>query len=450
MKLLIEKIEVSQEFYPRQKPDDEVIARYRAAIDLLPPIDVAQVNGSILLVDGYQRILAHKLEQRTEIEANIRTDLDSADAVLMEAIRANNKHGSQLSLKDKQRLARQLFGKYTIEQIAVELSVSDQSVRNWVKDLQELEEFRQHLSAFSLYIYGKTFDDIATALNTSPQTVSGWIKNFGENCLKKPKNWNFEAVLNDADPDEMTERKQQLIEEYLGSHLLDSFQPPPSLQEGDIWIFNSVDKHYGADDYPGRIPGQIIENLLWLYTKPFSDVYDPFAGSGTTIDVCRAMFRRYWSSDIEPFDATKGIRRHDILTEKPDFFPQRTKMDLVFLDPPYGQQKQGEYSAHATNLANLPASEFIPALVTVADHCLDILKPNGILAVLLGQTLDSGVVTDHPWEFSMAMAGHAKKIDRIVVPYTSNQLAGYHITGAREGKYLLKRYRDLLIYQKEA
>jgi hypothetical protein len=33
-----------------------------------------------------------------------------------------------------------------------------------------------------------------------------------------------------------------------------------------------------------------LDNLLYLYTKPFDVVVDPFAGGGSTIDVCRKRF----------------------------------------------------------------------------------------------------------------------------------------------------------------
>jgi hypothetical protein len=36
-----------------------------------------------------------------------------------------------------------------------------------------------------------------------------------------------------------------------------------------------------------------LDNLLYLYTKPFDIVVDPFAGGGSTIDLCKKRFRRY-------------------------------------------------------------------------------------------------------------------------------------------------------------
>ena len=41
------------------------------------------------------------------------------------------------------------------------------------------------------------------------------------------------------------------------------------------------------------MPPQVVENLLWVYTEPGDIVVDPFAGSGTTIDIAKAMGAAY-------------------------------------------------------------------------------------------------------------------------------------------------------------
>lgn len=61
-------------------------------------------------------------------------------------------------------------------------------------------------------------------------------------------------------------------------------QPPESRQHFDIWTFQAA---AGESSYFGRMPPQVVENLLWLYTEPGGIVVDPFAGGGTTIDVAK-------------------------------------------------------------------------------------------------------------------------------------------------------------------
>lgn len=42
----------------------------------------------------------------------------------------------------------------------------------------------------------------------------------------------------------------------------------PEPQIGDSWRFTGCDDRYGLPGFPGRIPGQIVENLLHFYTEP--------------------------------------------------------------------------------------------------------------------------------------------------------------------------------------
>ena len=57
-----------------------------------------------------------------------------------------------------------------------------------------------------------------------------------------------------------------------------------------------------------------VDNLLYLYTKPFDVVLDPFAGGGSTIDICKKRFRRYFVSDRKPIvEREKEIRQHDLI-----------------------------------------------------------------------------------------------------------------------------------------
>ena len=43
----------------------------------------------------------------------------------------------------------------------------------------------------------------------------------------------------------------------------------------NIWNFAKITNE---TQHPGNIPKEIIENLLYYYTKPFDVVYDPMAG----------------------------------------------------------------------------------------------------------------------------------------------------------------------------
>ena len=58
-----------------------------------------------------------------------------------------------------------------------------------------------------------------------------------------------------------------------------------------------------APEHFGNSEPTLLDNLLYFFTQPFDVVVDPFAGGGSTIDVCKKRFRRYWVSDRKPIAA---------------------------------------------------------------------------------------------------------------------------------------------------
>ncbi|MEW6048347.1 MAG: ParB N-terminal domain-containing protein, partial [Bacillota bacterium] len=139
------------------------IAQQRLAVDRLPPIHVVLTpSGKYLLVDGNHRLAAHQLEGRTSIKAVIRTDLLTRRDVLLEALRLNATHGTQLSGKDKERLARRLFGEYSVEEMADLLSVSPRTVREWT---------RQERQVASRFLWSQS--------ETSRSMVRSWFRGEG-------------------------------------------------------------------------------------------------------------------------------------------------------------------------------------------------------------------------------------------------------------------------------
>jgi ParB/RepB/Spo0J family partition protein len=113
----------------------------------------------------------------------------------------------------------------------------------------------------------------------------------------------------------------------------------------DHWYWNDLDYRFG-DDWPGRIPAQLIAHTLFYFTKQGQLVLDPMAGGGVVPDVCLAFHRRCWSFDlmdrketrpeIEVFQwQTKQIKWPLNNNEKPD---------LIFIDPPYFKKKEKAYA----------------------------------------------------------------------------------------------------------
>lgn len=68
--------------------------------------------------------------------------------------------------------------------------------------------------------------------------------------------------------------------------------PPSSLQFFNIWEFGQADNSYGDKEFPGRMPGQVVENLLWYYTKPLDLVIDPMAGFNSKLPIALMCLNR--------------------------------------------------------------------------------------------------------------------------------------------------------------
>jgi len=401
IKVKVDEVRFLEDLYPRDSWDNDTVNAYRQAIGHLPPI---LITPGKILIDGFHRLMAYKLENIPEIEAEV-MDIPE-DRIFLEAVRRNAAHGKQLTPSEKQKIARKLFQDgVDPKEIQDLLSISRRTFDRYVEDLRKELAEEQKRQALEMYLACHTQEEIAETLKVDRTTVTKW--------------------LTDVKNGQMTE-----------NHL------PESLQLFNLWRFNDCDSRYGMD-YPGRIPGQILENLLYYYTEPFDIVVDPMAGGGTTIDVCKAMLRRYRAYDIDP--VRPDIKRWDITQGFPD---ECKSCDFIFLDPPYWKQKQEEYSTHKTNLAALTLDEFYKAMDGILASARSVLKKNGHIALLIGPTQERGVIYDHAFQLYKQLEGRFQFINRIIVPYTTQQAKGFHIADAKEKKYMLKLYRDLLVFRK--
>lgn len=72
------------------------------------------------------------------------------------------------------------------------------------------------------------------------------------------------------------------------------------------------DKILEKSDHPWKKPRSLMERLVAMYTKPGAVVFDPFAGSGSTLLACKALGRTGIGCEIDPKyykDALKELSR---------------------------------------------------------------------------------------------------------------------------------------------
>jgi DNA modification methylase len=140
------------------------------------------------------------------------------------------------------------------------------------------------------------------------------------------------------------------------------------LRTWDLWNWNDCDKRFG-DDWPGRIPAQMIAHILYYFSDQGDLIIDPMAGGGVVADTCLAFNRKCWSFDM----ADRPDTRPEIEPYFWDFsdlkwpVAGRTKPDLIIFDPPYFKKQASNYDQDAiSGLAREEYLEFLENLFALA------------------------------------------------------------------------------------
>lgn len=405
-----------EDLYPRIKTSAETVQKYAEDLDVLPAIEI---NQHFELIDGWHRWTAHRKNGAVKIRATI-TQTES-DAHLLElAIERNAAHGLQLSQEDKRDMARRIYHA-TAErdrdtkkaQLARILSVSERTVRDWLSRIDKDTKEARDRRIFELWLACHTQEEIAKAESIGVATVNEVVSSETAN-LPEPK-------------------------KSASSHATDF----------DVPIYNvwkQQEKTVGASHF-GNSEVRWVDNLLYLYTKPFDIVVDPFAGGGSTIDICRKRLRRYWVSDRKPVvEREKEIRAHD-LTDGLPALPRWKDVRLVYLDPPYWKQAEGEYSDDPTDLANMTLDHFNAALAGIINSFAKKLS-DAYIALIIQPTqwkAPERAFTDHVGD----MLRHVKHpVDmRFSVPYESQQCTAQMVDWAKENRRCLVLTREIVVWR---
>lgn len=410
-----EEIIFREDLYPRIEKNPLTVQKYAETIDVLPPIEINQHNE---IIDGWHRWTAHKKEKKEEI--NVKTTETKSDIHLLElAIDRNSKHGLQLSQEDKRNMARRIYH-ITLERernekkkyLAKILSVPDRTIRDWLSRIDKDSREARNKRIFNLWMACYTQEEIAERCECERTTVESILTKMAE----LPKS-----------------------SKPIAEHLTDF----------DIPIYNVwkwQEKTLGSK-YPGNTESIIVDRLLYLYTQPFDVVVDPFAGGGSTIDVCKKRFRRYFVSDRKPVEEREHeIRKHDIVEGLPSL-PRWKDVKLIYLDPPYWKQMENVYSEDKNDLANMDLETFN---LTLSKLIKDFAKKisEGFIALIISPTQWKSPdknFTDH-------MADMLKLVDlpidmRISCPYESQQYYAQMVDWAKENKKLLVLSRELIVWK---
>ncbi len=406
-----------EDLYPRIETSAVTVQKYAEDLDVLPPIEVNQHNE---LIDGWHRWTAHKKAKAEEIRAIV-TQTKSEAEFLELTIERNAAHGLQMSQADKQNMARRIYGATPDKerdakkkQLAKILSVSERTVRDWLSRVDKDSKEARDKRIFDLWLACWTQDEIAAEVGCTQGEIAKSIPTGN-----------------------LAERNKS--EQSTATHATD-FDPPIY----NIW--KQQTKSEGSSHF-GNSETRWVDNLLYLYTEPFDIVVDPFAGGGSTIDICKKRFRRYFVTDRKPIvEREKEIRTHD-LTEGLPKPPSWQDVKLVYLDPPYWKQAEGQYSDDPTDLANMSLEDFNKSLAGIISGFAKKLT-NAHIALIIQPTqwkAPDRQFTDHVGD--MLRAVKLPVAMRYSVPYESQQCNAQMVEWSKENKTCLVLTREIVVWK---
>lgn len=403
--------------------DRNAVEDYSKNIITMPPIVINQNNK---IVDGVHRYHAClKADQQSMNVKQIELpDEDIKLANLLIDIQSGVRH----PIQDKQALVIDLYNPQDTEQnklLMDELGVPQPTFYRWTAEKRSLMQ-KQVNQAIAIDLLNPYMTQQEIAEQNGYKSKSK-ISEFKDDLCSK--------IIN------VIKIEQEELQEADLDFLIDY----KKFVENDLLLYNIWNSAKGDNNnHFGHFPILFMKNLLYYHTEPFDLVYDPFAGSGTTIDACREMYRKCIVSDRKPDKSRPEIFEHDITKGLPDGMP---KPDLAFLDPPYWKQAEGKYSDSASDLANMSLDDFYSALGKLFNE----LTVRGVerIALVIAPTQYPNDLNfeDHIFKFDKMLDGKYEIEMRYILPYSTQQYNGTQVEIAKEKKICLNTIRDLVVWR---
>lgn len=225
-------------------------------------------------------------------------------------------------------------------------------------------------------------------------------------------------------------------------------KPALRIQTTTLWEYPS--QHYGTGEqgsksFEGATPSYVVWNLLQRYTREGELAVDPFAGSGTTLDVAKDTRRRSFGSDIAPF-------RKDIIRADARQLPLRNQAaDFIFMDPPYGTHL--EYSGDARCIGELSTRDgsYYRAMADAFKEAARVLRPGRFIAVYVSDSFEKGKpFSPIGFELFGLLQKRFEPVDVVAVVRHNRklQLGNWH-KAAEEGNFFLRGFNYLLLFRKK-
>ena len=403
--------------------DRNAVEDYSQNIITMPSIIINQNNK---IVDGVHRYHACLKAKQTSIKVK-QIELSDEDIKLANLL-IDIQSGVRHPIQDKKALVVELYDPQNTEQnklLMEELGLPQSTFYEWTSQKRSLMQ-KQLNKAIAMDLLNPYLTQQEIAERNGYKSKSK-ISEFKDNLSSKiPELGKIELEdLHAADLDFLIDYKNFI--------------------ENDLFLYYIWNAKKGDNNsHFGHFPKLFMKNLLYYHTQPFDLVYDPFAGSGTTIDACREMFRQYIVSDLTPDKSRPEIFEHDITTGLPDNLP---KPDMVFLDPPYWKQAEGKYSDSDHDLGNMPLDEFYQSMYNLFSEIAS-RKINKIALVIQPtQYANNLIFEDHILKFDKMLHSKYEIEMRYILPYSTQQYNAQMVEKAKDEKVCLVLHRDLIIWR---
>ena len=368
-----------EDIYPRKAIDPRRIGIFAENIRdgfKFEPIDVERapdMPGKYRLLDGAHRWSAYKSTGVTETEAVIK-NLDGTDPLLYAAKKAiGPKQLTEDEARDTARRAYARNSSLRSADIGKAIGRARRTVDSYIADLRAAIQMGMDLKIFRMNCLGIPQDRIAKRLGVNQASIHNHLLKMA--TLPNLINADLERGFTVAQVAE----KHGWTEQMVWSLALEDKEDLERFKElgwglrtWDLWEWNDCDKRFG-DDWPGRIPAQLIAHILYYFSKQNDLILDPMAGGGVTPDTCLAMNRRCWAFDMQDRSETRPEIEPHTWTRPPAhqlksssahqlLWPvsSKEKPDLIIFDPPYFDKKAADYDKKS--ISGLPKKEYLEFL----------------------------------------------------------------------------------------
>ena len=314
------------------------------------------------ILDGAHRFQAYKGIGEKEVKAEI-INLNGEDPLLYAASKAIGPR--ELKDDEARETARRAYKnnpKITSKKIGARICRSRRTVDSYISDLRAASQFDLSLKILRMSRLGVPQERIAQRFGLDQKTIS----NYSGKKATLPFLLNTD--LKQGFTVSQVAEKHGCPEPLVWSFYMERKNDIPKYKElqwglrtWDNWYWTDCDKRFG-DEWPGRIPAQLVAHILYYFSEQNDLVIDPMAGGGVVADTCLAFNRRCWSFDmVDRPDERPEIECHywDIKNLK---WPVngKTKPDLIIFDPPYFSKKAKEYEEDS--ISNLSKADYLKFL----------------------------------------------------------------------------------------